>query len=144
MAEFQEVCRQALRMAKSTNTKEGLPMKYIGLYITTDGEVPAEHGYIAVSPEKIERDIMEWAAAHLEPKYPSWRDAWKQLFPQACYGMDVNFDCPCPKYFLPYDMVNCNILFEPDRCYTCKNNPIPADIAEKLGIKPLEGGNDRG
>lgn len=129
MAEFQEVCRQALRMAKSTNSKEGLPVNYIGLYITTDGEVPAEHGYIAVSPEKIERDIMEWAAAHPEPRYPSWRDSWKQLFPDAAQQSES----PCPKYFLSADRINCRGI----PCWDCTAKPIPADIAEKLGIKPI-------
>lgn len=138
MAEFQEVCRQALRMAKSTNTKEGLPMKYIGLYITTDGEVPAEHGYIAVSPEKIERDIMEWAAAHPEPRYPSWADGWKQLFPEATLTDTLYSAAPCPRHFIQRSLDKC------DSCKDCLNEPMPEEVARKLGIKPLNGGNDRG
>lgn len=133
MAEFVDVVKQKARMCRVINNCAVCNLSYHnnskGLNCTV---------FMMEHPEEAEKIIMEWAAAHPEPKYPSWRDAWKQLFPQACYGMDVNFDCPCPKYFLPCGMVNCNVVFEPDRCYTCKNNPIPADIAEKLGIKPSE------
>lgn len=133
MAEFQEVCRQALRMAKE-NARDGLPVKYVGLYVTTDGEVPAEHNRVAVTPEKIERGIMEWAAAHPEPVYPSWNEAWKRLFPDSARSVMFTTDAsPCPKYFLSPDRVKCMV---PD-CRDCTGLPIPADIAEKLGIKPI-------
>lgn len=135
MAEFQEVCRQALRMAKTMNAETGYPMDYLGLYITTDGEVPAELGRVAVTPEKIERDIMEWAAAYPEPKYPSWNEAWEQLFPNAYHSAHACDVCsPCIKHFLPPERVKCSGV----RCVDCLDEPIPADIAEKLGVKPLE------
>ena len=60
-----------------------------------------------------------------ENAYPSWNEVWKQVFPKATC-------VPCPV---------CN--FGAGECVTscaeCRARPIPAEIAEKLGIKPKEG-----
>ena len=52
--------------------------------------------------------VMAWAAAHPEPVYPAWRDWLRSQYPM----------------MEPYTMTGILEL------------PIPADIAEKLGIKP--------
>jgi hypothetical protein len=77
-------------------------------------------------PELYEKAVMKWAAEHPEPKYPTWREWHEAEFPDA--GSEI---APC--HFMPrsecckdYDCRNCNI------------QPIPAHIAEKLGIKPIE------
>ena len=55
--------------------------------------------------------IAAWAAENPEPVYPAWRDWLRSQYPMSG----------------PYTMTD--IL----------ESPIPADIAEKLGIEPKEG-----
>jgi hypothetical protein len=58
----------------------------------------------------MELRIMAWAAEHPEPVYPAWRDWLRSQYPMMG----------------PYTMTD--IL----------EAPIPADIAQKLGIEPKE------
>lgn len=74
---------------------------------------------------ELERIIMDWAAEHPEPVYPSWDEAWKNLFPGAVKA-------PCPRAFF-----GCECMVDIG-CAKCGSRPIPAEIAEKLGIKPKE------
>ena len=77
-----------------------------------------------------ERIVMDWVAKHPEPRYPSWSETWRRLFPDARYT-------PCPESEFGIKM-ECK-----GGCKECLDKPIPADIAEKLGIKPI-GGSDNG
>ena len=62
--------------------------------------------------EKLESVVTEWAAEHPEPVYPTWIDVMKM------YG----------------------VTDETGYCYLdSAYKPIPADIAQKLGIEPKEG-----
>ena len=61
--------------------------------------------------DECEKIIMSWAAEHPEPVYPAWRDWLRDQYPMLG----------------PYTMTD--IL----------ESPIPADIAEKLGLQPKEG-----
>jgi hypothetical protein len=73
-----------------------------------------------------EERVMKWAAEHPEPAYPTWEEwgkEWKQKFPEA-------ETVPCISLFMKAD---CG-----ESCESCRQRPIPADIAAKLGIKPLE------
>lgn len=72
---------------------------------------------------------MQWAAEHPEPVYPTWDEWQNSVFPDA--EIDIT---PCT--FGSRDRLNC--FFE-KKCSTCNEQQIPADIAEKLGIKPKEG-----
>lgn len=82
----------------------------------------AGEGYVDV-----ERVIMDWAKEHPEPVYPTWEEGWKQLFPDAK-------NTPCPDCFgIEYRVPECAYL----SCADCKSHPMPADVAEKLGIKPI-------
>ena len=123
MAEFQDVMRQAKRMCDA-NCEE-CPLHYtVGpicpIAVTGNDEIA-----------ETERIVMDWAAAHPEPRYPSFHEAWKQLFPDGQGS-------PCPT---TYDM-----KYEPEwcggDCRGCRDRPLPADIAEKLGIKPIGGNAD--
>jgi hypothetical protein len=80
---------------------------------------------------EIEHIVMDWAAKNPEPRYPSWHEAWKQLFPDG-----QRTPCPgcCGKKYAPE-------WCGQEECGECKNRPIPAEIAEKLGIKPIGGEN---
>lgn len=136
MAEFTEVMKQAKRMCKSYGVDCGpckLHKKYglCPLCAQSDDHVPMD--WCLKSMPEIERIVMDWAAANPEPRYPSWIEAWKQLFPD---GQRT----PCPGC--------CGRKYAPEwcgreECGKCKNRPIPADIAEKLGIKPI-GGDENG
>lgn len=79
-----------------------------------------EHGCDAIFSDwskaadwkKVEDTIDEWAAEHPEPVYPTWIDVMKM------YG----------------------VTDETGYCYLdSAYKPIPADIAEKLGLQPKEG-----
>lgn len=79
-------------------------------------------------PEECERAIGQYAAEHAEPRYPTWRE-WQQAnFPNAADGVH-----PCA--FM--SMLDANCIRYPV-CNPCRDRPIPAEIAEKLGIKPKE------
>lgn len=125
MAEFQEVCRQALRMSRATESS----VTHVALYITDKGTVSGDFGREAVDPAVLEESIMKWAAENPEPVYPSWNDAWRQLFPDA-----YCVNSPCPNHFLQKERsMPCDYRV----CTDCKSQPIPADIANKLGIEPI-------
>ena len=84
---------------------------------------------------EVDRVVMDWAAAHPEPRYPTWNEWYKATFPNS------NFHTiPCPSMF--YKICETSNYHGEVECYECRNQPIPADIAEKLGIKPIGGAND--
>lgn len=129
MAEFCEVMRQAARMCM-LNAQAGcgacpLNMEYgckIMHGVLEYGGIDGER------PEDVERVVMDWAAKNPEPRYPSWNEWWKREFPAAdnaispcTFGIRERFAC------------------FGQGCETCRAQPIPADIAEKLGIKPMGG-----
>ena len=133
MAEFQEIVKQAKRMCRMyENSCTGCPIA------DQDDRCMFEVGNADCIPESwdlrklriAEELVMAWAAAHPEPRYPSWNDAWHQLFPD----MAEKFP-PCYRYFMGSARLEgfCPGL----RCEKCRNQPVFADIAEKLGIKPI-------
>lgn len=67
----------------------------------------------------VEKNVTAWAAEHPEPVYPTWRE-W--LIEQGVIQMveSVRHDSLIPSMMLSVD------------------EPIPADIAKKLGIEPKE------
>lgn len=128
MAEFQEVCRQALRMGEALMAERGGKLEYFEMCISKDGKTALKDGGTGATAEEIEKHVMQWAAKHPEPRYPSWNDAWKQLFPDAC-------SAPCPNVY--FGQLSCT-----GKCDDCRGTPILADIAEKLGVKPIGGDAD--
>ena len=123
MAEFTEVMRQAKRIC----TVHGGICSYrccpladgekCRLNVNLDGE----------DYNELERIIMDWATKHPEPVYPSWKEGWKQLFPNG-------IDTPCPSEYDAKYGHDCSKL----SCLNCKRRSIPAEVAEKLGIKPID------
>lgn len=75
------------------------------------------------------KGLMDWAAEHPEPRYPTWNQWWEDNFQDASEKFP-----PCKGYFMNVGdrRKECRIP-----CEKCKDTPIPADIAEKLGIKPI-------
>ena len=124
MAKFTEVMRQAKRMCEAF--RDGHCSKCpIG-----DANV-LECGITVTSEmdcEEVERRVMQWAAEHPEPVYPTWCEWQNSMFPDA----DGHIS-PCE--FGSMDRFKC----DGKTCTECMEQQIPADIAEKLGIKPKEG-----
>ena len=71
--------------------------------------------------------LRAWAAEHPEPRYPTWKEWQHSMFPDASEKM-----IPCS--FLSHRECKCNWW---SSCDECREQPIPADIAAKLGIKPI-------
>ena len=124
MAQFVEVMKQARRLCEEQQNMDccvRCPMQgKEGCMVVADAE--------NIDYVEVERKIMGWAAEHPEPVYPSWEEAWNELFPQAKY-------IPCPVLYFGVGVCD----HDDKLCVNCKSRPIPAEIAEKLGIRPKEG-----
>lgn len=128
MAEFTEIMRQAKRLCDAHDgvcSMRNCPLGGGGevccLALYLDGE----------DYNELERIIMDWAAEHPEPVYPSWEEGWKQLFPEADIRRTL-----CPEVF--GDEYKCDWCHDDnDNCDECLERPMPAEVAEKLGIKPI-------
>lgn len=134
MAELTEVIKQGLRMCEANEECRTcllrdmiLPHVNLCLFVKL-------RNMGAADIDKMERTVMGWAQAHPEPKYPSWRETWKNLFPDT-----RRKNPPCPKHFMDSER-GAKYCDDCSFCDVCYNRPIPADIAEKLGIKPIGGG----
>ena len=114
MAEFQEVMRQWKRMC-DTYTTDDAANCCKGCRMAGRG-CGAIYETDNADPDVIERETMTWAAEHPEPKYPTW---YEWLVSVGVLGINKDRDC---------------IMLKPEL-----RHPIPADIAEKLGIEPKEG-----
>lgn len=110
MAEFSEVMRQFDRMCKANAGCFNCPLH------EPDGVSDrCSIGAFINDSERIEREIMCWAAENPEPGYPTWGE-----------------------WFLRTCQVPVTKEGENDFWRTL-NSRIPADIAQKLGIEPKEG-----
>lgn len=123
MAQFTEVMRQVRRMCESFSDGHCSECP-IGNANSLECGITVTSG---MDCEEVERRVMQWAAKHPEAAYPTWSEWQNRMFPDA----DVDI-CPCE--FGSKDRLKCN----EKTCYQCIAEPIPADIAEKLGIKPKE------
>jgi hypothetical protein len=107
MAEFQKVMREWKRMCKS---RGNIPDDFV--------DAGSALLFAFDRPDEIERLVMEWAAEHPEPEYPTWVEY--------LVGIGV----------IPHEirLETADALMD-----THLLKPISADIAEKLGIEPKEG-----
>lgn len=80
--------------------------------------------------EQIE-GLRAWAAEHPAPRYPTWREWYDAAFSDGSI-----FRRFCPSIFGD-DYRDCGTV---GACDKCQDRPIPADIAAKLGIRPIEEG----
>lgn len=123
MAEFIEVMRQAKRMCETFSDGHcsecpigNADVLECGITVTSEMDC-----------KDVERRVMQWAAEHPEPVYPTWAEWQDSTFPYA-----HKFIRPCE--FGSRNRFSC----ANKTCYQCTAEPIPADIAKKLGIKPKE------
>lgn len=126
MAGFVEVMRAARRMCNEMDECEVCPL-YDGFSeccLLSDGSLCHMDSDFA----RYEADIMKWAAENPEVRYPTWREWSDKQFPDADESMRT-----CA--FISKERANCAAQ---KTCSDCRNQTIPADIAEKLGIKLKE------
>ena len=115
MAEFQEVIQQNKRMCQSIRCYK------CDIYRLCGEDLSKCQQFINNNPKKAEEVIMSWAAEHPEPVYPTFAE-WL-----CSIGVTIS-DRPFPAPNIPVYVFQVNAkMFE----------PIPADIAQKLGIEPL-------
>ena len=120
---FQEVMRQWRRMCVAF--KEGCERcpQYCEYQCYNTVKRVFEHGDI----ESLESNVMSWAAENPEPVYPTWRE-W--LIKRGLIDFKVDFKSLS---YSPYLALQGSPVIE---CLNAKaSEPIPADIAQKLGIE---------
>ena len=131
MAEFQKVVRQIKRMCDSHGAScHSCPLKRKSgpcTLVHDDEFIPGD--WEDIKAAEIEMVVMHWAANNPEPVYPTWREWQEANFPNT-----DSIIRPC--VFESENYFNC---VNKTGCELCENERIPADIAEKLGIKPIGG-----
>ena len=115
MAEFVDVLRQWRRFCKRHN--------HCG-ECEFDGKGICGEAHLSDVPySDIELRIMAWAAEHPEPVFPTWGE-WLEKQGIVKLVNSERYDEDYQKVLILLDSVE---------------NPIPADMAQKLGIEPKEG-----
>ena len=115
---FQEVMKHKNRMCKQYWTESscrGCPI------------AEEVHGYegcclIHFDPKRYEELVLQWAAEHPEPQYQTWKEWLEEQ-----------------RVVVHFDSVNNKGIKVKWELTNMSNCPIPADIAQKLGLKPKEG-----
>lgn len=118
MAEFTEVWDEWKRMCKYKQLRESC--RRCPLYnLECSSEHPKDQNNY--DGHTIEEIVMGWAAEHQEPVYTTWFE-WLEnvgILPKAKSEYSQIYDTVLPTLEM--------------------YNPIPADLAEKLGLEPKEG-----
>ena len=131
MAEFIDVMRNAKRICDEYADKHkcnGCPIDTFEGCVFAGG-VNCDEVYFA----QMERIVCDWAKKHPEPMYPSWREGWRQLFPEAITSI-------CPLMCATGSVMDeYQLKCYGSNCYECKGTQMNAEVAEKLGIKPIGG-----
>lgn len=129
MAEFIDVIKNARRICGAYKDQpcEHCALDTIGCLMTFDLLKDDLNGL-----KKFEEVTMKWAAEHPEPQYPTWEEWQNENFPDARVRIR-----PCE--FMSEDKWLLNSGCDCVLCDDCYRRRIPAEIAEKLGIKPKEG-----
>lgn len=117
MAEFENVMAAFTGMCKHMNREcieRNCPLALKGFC-----EKPVYY-YTREDIQEVEEIITKWVAEHPEPEYPTWAEYLNSI------GVTIS-DRPFPAPNIPVYVYQAGAkMFE----------PIPADIAEKLGIEP--------
>lgn len=130
MAEFSEVMKQARRMCGSISCDNCiLPRGSDEMCIWEDAPARLTDEVIA----EIESKTLQWAAENPEVRYPTWCE-WQQDHFRDAESMVR----PCA--YISYTDAHCR---DYEGCGACANQPIPANVAKKLGIKPKEADHEK-
>ena len=117
--EFQEFLRQYRRMCSSYTQSVACPIFSVSQ--------SCERCLVTMcqKPAMFELMVMEWAAEHPEPVYPTWKEWMESTFPDGCID-----DIPCPQCFdMNYPCCT--------KCTQCENQQIPEYLAVKLGVQQI-------
>ena len=76
--------------------------------------------------ERLEKMVMKWAAEHPEPVYPLWGE----------WLISIGAARREPTG-IPFQIANGDIIDPPYKIAVNLYDPIPAEIAQKLGIEPV-------
>lgn len=127
MAEFVDVLKMARRMCKNVDACNDCPIyDSFSVYCKLSSPVFSSDSDFA----KCEAAIMEWGAENPELRYPTWRE-WQQAnFPNKSSTIR-----PCE--FMRRSDAHCTDYMGGNSCDDCCNQPIPTDVAQKLGIQPI-------
>ena len=125
MAEFVDVLKMARRMCESIDKCGDCPLMDASTDLCYLDKCPKE--YNDKDFIRYEAAIMKWAAENPELRYPTWREWQRNHFPDAAITMR-----PC--VYISYTDARCRDYKD---CGDCQSQPIPADVARKLGIKPI-------
>ena len=117
MAEFQVVAKEIERLC--TTYQDKCRTDKCPLYLEDLCYAQAMRYIHKYEADKLEDTVMEWAAEHPEPKYPTW---WKYM---RMIGV-------IPDTFGDKTLGEMTV-------YSLMNTHIQSDIAQKLGIEPKEG-----
>lgn len=124
MAEFQEVMRQYDRMCSHYEECAGCPFhKNVVWCIKKIGG----KRYVNGNAKPAEELIMSWAAEHPEPVYPSWEEWLLSVGGGKEQTLEIR------GYSGNTEVVD----FETH--VIALSEPIPAETAKRLGVKPKEG-----
>ena len=117
MAEFQDVMKQWRRMCDKMREQGDWCQSAI-CPLGGKCQLPS-----TTDIAEVERVVMQWAAEHPEPVYPTWGE-WLEKQGVVKTVLSPRYEENGASYYTPmYEITN----------------PIPGDIAEKLGLKPKEG-----
>lgn len=123
MAEFQEVARHWKRMCKMYWT----PLSCNGCPIAEcEGfEACCDSGF---DVEKMEKLVMEWNTEHPEPVYPTWKEYLEEqeIVQLVCFSKAQSATSSSSESSYIHAVKTMPNFYR----------PIPADTAQKLGIKP--------
>jgi len=128
VAEFAEVWKQWKRMCLAVKGNGDQSCENCKLCnLECDAEYPKDQNYY--DGKTIEAIIMSWAAEHTEPVYPTWEE-WLQSIGvmESSEGLLRRIKAQLYIDGIPAHAVPTSKVLQ----------PIPADIAKKLGIKPRE------
>lgn len=122
MAEFQDVMKQWRRMCDKMREQGDWCQSAI-CPLGGKCQLPS-----TTDIAEVERVVMQWAAEHPEPVYPTWGE----------WLISVGAARKIPTG-IPFELLDGRIVDLPWETVVDVNTPIPADTAQKLGIKPKEG-----
>ena len=137
---FQEVMKEWNRMCKaiqeSNRSRNMSGFNYLpcsGCTLNTKGCKSPDIEDISI----VEEEVMRWAALHSEHVYPTWLE-WLEK-----QGICVERIKDYRREYGMTEVIWSNFSVNGNIAYIVKqgkaNEAIPADIAEKLGLKPKEG-----
>ena len=134
MAEFKDVIKQQKRMCDAMVNCGQCPL--IDEDCACRFSCMIEGDFDSAETEMIERIVMDWAEKNPEVRYPTWKEWQEANFPEGCKEGGI---LPCR--FVGVEEMERITGKECNRCFCrdCANIEISADIAEKLGIKPIGG-----